>query len=362
VKKVKISQLKDTGLFSSPAIDFKNVTQYKVTAFADSIEKQIFVGFNGTSGCLENDTFKPSHLYEIRVRKLDLQDHYEDAYNTHKLFSYYNEDVNVKQSTIARKLVKNGVDNFYNDVDGFVKVDMVTNSATSNASSAVDFIEGSKLAVSAGASGITAGCFIKVDGDETYYVTSVNGNNIYLEVPYQGTSCTLTPKIISDASTGDWGIKLTGKEKAFDAGNNKFRYNIADFDIVTPGFSDTPITYAKFASLGNGTWKEVAQLEWEVQDYEGQTSHTDHLTPTRKRYFEVGKEYDILLIRSYDDSTEQLTGTPKSPFSVIVAIPTGNTQGDDTGTATRTMGVATALDTWLTANTSVTYDEDSNLT
>jgi len=362
VKNIKISQLKNTGLYSSPTLNYDNITFYKVTAHASKVQKVIYVGFNGTSGCLENNSFLAGQQYEIRVKKLDLIDHYEDTYNTHKLFSYYNESVSTAQSTIARKLVKNGVNNFYNDIDGFVKVEMVTNSATTAASAAVDFIEGSKVAIAAGTHGIVAGKFIKVNTTETYYVTSVNGNSIYLEVPYQGTSCTCTPTIVTTATIGDWGIKLSGNEKIFDAENNKFTYNVTDFDIVIPGFTDTPITYASYASLGNGEWEEVAQMEWEVQDYDGQTSHTDHLMPSRKRYFEQGIDYDILVIKGFDDSTTQISGTPKSLFTVYVAIPVTNTQGDDSGANPTNMGVATALDTWLTANTSTTYTEASNLT
>ena len=362
VEKVKIAQLKDSGLFSTPPIDYKNVQFYKVTAFANKTEKVIYIGWNGTGNSLEGNSLVPATEYQINVRRLGLLDHYEDSYSTHKLFSWYNEDLTTGEHELARGLVKNGVDNFYNEIDGFVKIEMVTECAASAAGSAVEFIEGSKVAIATNAGHNISACdFIKVNGEATYYVKNVDGTTIELEVPYQGVSCTITPRIVNNPTSGAWGLKLSGNPKKFTT-DGKFTYDVSDFDITLVNFKKTTVTYHQSANLGNGTWQEVAQLEWEVQDYEGQTSHTDWQMPVRKRYFEEGKEYDILIIRAYDDSTEQITGNPKSPFTVYVAIPTGNTQGDSTGTSTRASGVAVALDNWLTANTGKTYNEAANLT
>lgn len=363
VKEVKISQLRNSGLNSSPAISFENINFYKVTAYASKVEKIITVGYNGTTGSLEGGVLHAATEYEVKVQRLGLLDHYVDSYNTWKMFSYYNTSDTAHQCLLARKLTKNGVDNFFNEIDGFVKIEMITSSAAAAITPTVSFTYGSKVAVSSAASGLVAGDFIKVNTTDTYYVTGVDGNYIYLEVPYQSTSCTVAPSKVTDSTTGDWGIKMTGMPKHFDSGNGKFRYDVSDFDISLTGFTDaTLISRLQSASLGNGEWEEVAQLEWEVQDMNGQTSHTDYLMPTRKRYFEEGKQYDMLVINAYDNSTEQLTGTPKSPFTVIVAIPVSCTQGDSAGSATLNMGVATALDTWLSTNTALTYSEASNLT
>jgi len=359
---VKISQRKDSGIFSSPDLKADNVTFYKVSGYVAKQEKIVYLGYNGTSGNLENNTFIPGTEYEIKIKKLGLLDHYEDAYPSHKMFGYFNASATSGEAVLARGLVKNGVANFSNDIDGFVRIEMVTGCAASAASLACSFIEGSKLVTATGAGhGISACDYIKIN-DDTYYVESVDGALIYLEVPYQRTSCTVTPSIVTDPTSAGWGIKFTGKEKKFDSGNLKFRYDVSDFNIFTTNFDNTTRTYAQSANIGTGTWEEVCQLEWEVQDYEGQTSHTDYLSPSRKRYFETGKNYDILVLRAYDNREEQITGTPKSPFTVFVAIPTGCTQGDAAGSSTVTPGVATALDLWMTTNTSKTYNEDANLT
>ncbi len=361
LKEVKISQLKEEGLVSSPAIVADNVTFYKVTGYAASQEKIMYIGYNGTSGSLENNVFIPGTDYEVNVRRLGLLQHTEDSYITHKMFSYFNSSATSGEAIVAKGLVKNGVDNFDNDVDGFVMIEMITACTNTAATSTVGFIRGSKVAVATGAHGITACDYIQDTYGAVYYVESVDGNNIYLEVPYQRDSCTVTPRIITDVTSDHWGIRITGKEKKFST-DGKYRYDIADFDVTLKYFVNTTTSTYQSASLGNGTWKEVAQLEWEVQDYEGQTSHTDHLMPTRATYFEKDKEYDVLIIRSYDNSVDQISGTPKSPFTLFIAIPIGNTQGDSAGTSTVASGVAEALDNWLTANTSTTYTEVDNLT
>ncbi len=362
VDKVKLVMAKNSGLFSSPAIDYHNLEFYKVTAYASDVNKIIYIGYNETSGNLENNVLVPGTEYEIDVRKLGLVDHYQDSYNTYKMFSYYNASAVSGEAILAKGLVKNGVDNFYNNVDGFIKVEMVTSIAGNNAGTTVSFVEGSKIAVASGAGhGITACNYIKDTSGATYYVESVSGVNIYLETIYQGTSCTITPKVIVDATTGNWGIRITGKDKYFDAGG-KFVYDKPDFEIGLKNFNNSQVYIKQTASLGNGTWKEVAQLEWEAQDMEGQTSHTDYLMPNRKQYFVEGTKYDILVIKSSDKSTYQITGNPKSPFTIFVCIPISCTQGDAAGSSTVTPGVAKSLDLWLTANTGRTYNETANLT
>ena len=362
VKSMKIVQRRNSGMFSSPKFDFDKIDFYKVTGYVTKTEKIIYLGYNGTAGSLENNTFIPGTDYEVKVKKTGLLDHYEDSYNTHKLFGYYNATATSGEAEVARGLVKNGVINFQGDIDGFVKIEMVSGCAATAVSATVSFVHGSKLAVATGATGLVACDFIKVNTEDTYYVESVNGNNIYLEVPYQGVSCTVTPKKITDVTSSSWGLKITGEPKIYDAINHKFTYDVSDFEITTTNFTNTIVTLAQAANLGTGTFEEVSQLEWEVQDYEGQTSHTDYLMPSRKTYAEAGKKYDILVIKGYDASVSQITGTPKSSYTVFVAIPIGNTQGDGAGADPEAMGVATALDTWLTTNTSLTYNESGNLT
>lgn len=355
----------DKGMMKSPVIKASNVTSYKVSPYKPATNKVMYIGYNGVSGNIENNSYIIGTTLIVNMRKLSLLNHFYDNVNYHKDFNtYVTAD---DRCQVIRGLVKNGVDNFNDQygADTFVKIEAVSSAASSAASATVNFVEGSKLAVATGASGISVGDFVRPLGaaktNAIYYVENVDGNNIYLEVPYQGESCSVTPHVLTSANTSDFGIKLSGRDKAFDSTNNKFRFDIADFEVNLKNFENTTITKSVSADIGVGDWRSVAQLEWEVQDMFGQTSHTDWLMPSRKRYFEEDVCYDILTLEAYDDRTDTLAGTPKSKFSIVIPIPKQSTQGDDAGIG-KAPGIATALDLWLTANTGRTYNEDANLT
>ena len=84
VDKVQIAELKgDDKLFKSPVIDAGNVTFYKVKAYSAPTDKVVYIGYNGTSGDLEADVLVPATEYMIKIRKLRINDHYEDSYLSH---------------------------------------------------------------------------------------------------------------------------------------------------------------------------------------------------------------------------------------------------------------------------------------
>lgn len=361
--KMQIVETIATGLKKSPVINFKDVDFYKVTPYSAAVNKVVYLGYNMTSGSLENNVLVPATEYQVNVKRLGILDHYVDSYNTWKTFGWYNTTNTANQSLLARGLMKNGVDNFDNPVDRFIKIEMVSDSIATGAGAAVAFTRSSKLAIGSAGHGIIAGNYIKDANDAIYYVESVSTNNIYLEVPYQSASNSTTPTVVTDPTTGAWGIRLTGENKKYDISTIKYTYDKPDFQISVFGFNDTPITYSVAASLGNGTWEEISRLEFESSDMEGQTSFTDYLIPTRKKYAVANTNYDVLLLHGNDSSyTSVITGSPKSPYTILVAIPTTCTQGDAAGSSTVTPGIAKALDLWLTTNTGRTYNETANLT
>lgn len=369
IDRMQIAMRKESGLFKSPVFSASNVSMYKVNTYSAATNKVTYIGYNGTSGDLEDGVFTGATEYDIDVRKLALLDHGADDTNFHKNFGYYNTSASATQCQVACGLVKNGVANFNDEyqADTFITIEMVSGAVSNAASLAGSFVENSNVVVFTGAGhGVSAGSILRPGGatktNGTYLVESVDGANVYLDVPFQSTSCTCTPHILTSPAVADFGIKITGNPKKFDSGNNKFRFDVSDFKLTLRGFNDTDITYSTKANLGIGDWREVAQLEWEAQDMEGQTSHSDYLMPTRKRYFEEDNTYDVLVINAYDDSFSTLAGTPKSLFTFIVPIATASEQGDNAGADPVASGLAVALDNWLTANTSKTYTEVSNLT
>lgn len=347
----------DKGIVKSPIIRKANVVDYKVVSYVAPTNKVIYVGYNGTSGSLECGNFIAGTDYMINVRKLGLLDTYGHMCNFHKTFGYYNATTTTStgQGVVAKGIVKNGVANFSDKygVDNFIKIEMVSSCADSPAAQTVSFIEGSKLAVGTTGHGIVAGDYIRTAAGTTnpvYYVESISGaNQIYLETAYQGDSATITPRILTAGSiaAANFGIKLTGTTKTFNETDGKFRYDVPDFQITLKNFNDTDTTTSAYATLGNGFWKEVAQLERDALDYQGQTSFTDWQMPTRKTYATYCETYDLVLVRAYDDRKSTVAGTPKSYFTVIVPIAKTTDQLTATGSATVAAGIKTALDEWL---------------
>ncbi len=366
--KMRIYYRKDSGVYKSPVIDINSITNYKVNTCTPATNKVMYIGYNGTSGDIEDNSYTVGTTYMVNLRKLGITDHYYDNSNFHKSFGYYYSASSLTRVDVIMGLVKNGVDNFNDNhgADTFVKIEAVSSSASSAASASCSFVEGSKVVVGGAGHGITAGDILRPSGAGTtnpiYCVESVDGNNIYLQVPYQGDSETLTPHILSAALSSDYGLKLTGRNKKFDSNSLRFWYDVSDFDVSLKNFDCTDTTVSDSADLGVGTWQEVAQLERECQDYEGQTSHKDNEIPNRKTYFVEDDSYDMLVLQGYDDSVDSLTGSPKSKFTIIVPINTSYDQGDAAGGGGVTPGIATAIDLWTTTNLSGTYNQDANVT
>ena len=369
-EKMKIMFRKANGeVMETPLISAKNVTSYLVTPYSAGTDKVVYIGYNGTSGSLEGNSFMPGTEYTVNIRKKGILNHDLDMYTFHKSFGYYNATATSGEAAVARGLVKNAVANFSDKygVDNFVKFEMLCSSSDAG-SDTVAFIEGDTLVRRTSGSVIVAGNYIRVATGVTspvYYVESVVGDNIYLETPYQGTSTTAAAcyKLNGTITSCYFGLKLTGTEHKFDATNLKFKYDKSDFGVSLKSFINTTVTDSVAASLGNGVWQQVRELEWESEDYFGQTSKTDWLMPSRTQYTISGINYNVVSIDAYDNSVSGFEGTPKSKVHITLCIPvkSSSNQGECVTASPVAAGVVKALDLWLTANTGVTYAQTAKL-
>lgn len=368
---VKIVQRRGDSLISSPAISFKNINSYKVSPYVVPVKQVTFLGYNGTSGNLENNVLIPGTDYIVTLRRLDTLRNTTDSYYHNKSVQWYNELATNGQYRLADGLIVQFNANFNSDhlVDNYVIFERISSSPASaiGGSSTLKVISGSKTVIASSAShGLVVGDHVRIGGTATitpvYKVTNVNGTFITLDTPYQGDSATVANSNclkLTAPTTSDWGIKMTGNDKTHVPG--RWYYDIFAFEVSLTNFNDTEVVTTSKAFKGCGAYGEVADCEWETIGNEGQSAEYNLPPMNKTLYADPTKDYNWIVLTAFNNQHASIHSRPESPFELLIAVPTGNTQGDDAGSG-KASGVATALDNWLTTMTGVTYNEDVKLT
>jgi len=370
--KVKLVFRKGTSIISSPAISYKNVTKYLVNAYAASLVQISYLGYNGTTGDLEGGVLTTANDYIVTLTKKGITSNM--GQDNDKSAQWYNEILTTGQAELADGLTGQLITNFNADfqVDNFVIFERVCSSAATvlGGTSTLKVVNGSKTAIASSAShGLVAGSYVRIGGTATttpvYKVVSVSTTTITLDAKYQGASATVAAasvlKITTPAGATDWGIKMTGNEHTFEPGI--WRYDQFTFDIGITNFNATDITLSQAAYLGVGTYGAVAEAEWYAYGADALPIVMNNI-PVKTKHLKAvdGKNYDWIVVSAFDNDYSNIHSRPESKFELLIAMPTACTQGDSAGSGTLAMGVATALDTWMTAKTGATYNEDSKLT
>jgi len=356
--------MKGGKVIKSPVLSASNLKEYKVVPYEATVQKVVYVGYNGTDGCLENNTFIPGTDYMVTLKQNSMLGHVEDNIRKIRIGSYYNELITSGEAKVAAGLVKSLVENLTDshNATNYANVTMVASGASTAATAALKFTNGSELAIGTAAHGITAGMYIRMSTtltDAVYKVKEVTTKTITLDTPFQGVSASVTVRRITTPATSAFGLKFIGNTAKFAVG--KFNYDISNFTILLTNFDDTLVRTATAPNIGNGIWKQVAELEWELEQSEGYTNRRDSISSVRTILTDSSKCYDLLSLSTANNKHTGLNEKIVSPYTIIFAIPQACTQGDAAGSATVAPGIATALDLWLTANLPGTYNEDAKL-
>lgn len=372
--KVKIVIRKGDTLISSPPIAYKNVKKYLVKAYAANAQQVTYIGYNGTTGNLEAGVLVPATDYIVRLRKRTIRGGMSDTYFDNKSVEWYNNIATVYQNTLADGLVANMIANFNADhqIDNFVIFERVCSSAATvlGGGRSIVVTNGSKTATISGAGhNVVVGDYLRLGGTAVttpvYRVDAVSSQVITFDVPYQGVSGTIANANALELNTpgtpSNWGIKITGNTHTFEP--DIWRHDEFKFDVTLTNFNSTIVTTTVEPYLGSGTYAQVAEMESYAFGNEALGFARLNMPPRTKTLKAVsGKTYDFIVINAFDNDYSNIHTRPESPFEIIIAMPVGCTQGDSAGSASVSMGIATALDIWLTTMTGQTYNEDSKLT
>ena len=316
----------------SPVIKKGKVLSYKAVAYSAPVEQITYIGYNGTSGAIEeiND-----NTYLARISRKDLEKTFG---NKHMLkFGVYKSDSSATQEEIAKGLTESFIANFKREPEETIKFERVNSGTQTDIGTGVNnvtFTKGSTTISSSGpiddatgSTALAAGVYIVVGtsaNSPVYKIVSIDttAETAVLDVAFQGDSVVLADtalKQITAANLADFGIKLTGVKAKFKEGS--FRYHKVQFTVELMDFGTTDLTYDTAADKGKGFGEEVAELEWFAQGNEGNYLRIGTPPPVMRKDAEDAVKYSLVSIEFFDDEMDgTVQGVKPSRKQFILAV------------------------------------------
>lgn len=304
----------------SGIINKNDIVSAKRTLYTAATEQISNIGYNGTSGSINLINDNPYHV-RISLRQSNTSNH-GGLYMKH---GFYNSDSAATQFEVASNLLVALVNEFSKEPERLIKVEMLSD----NAGTAIGGAEtltatlGSRWVVSTGSShALVAGDAVRIGGtattDPVYVVEEVSGANIKLTSRYQGATAAGLAAEELTALTGAFGLKLTGIASTHKVGklHADLRPNI--FDITLENFGTTTYAVATKAQAGNGTEKQIKELEFFCQGNEGDFYRMGEPLLFDRRV-EASGNYDMIDItvqELYKDSI--VTGPINKVYTIVV--------------------------------------------
>ena len=342
----------DGSLIATPF--FKKATaKYKAHDYSAPVEQVSYIGYVGSG--TESITVANNTDYLVRVLLKGITAQYGDKL-MYK-FGAYRSSASATQREIALGIASNLTTNFKREKlqngDQLVKFEVLS-SGTSIATSGgtISVVNGDTTInmLSTGTDGgyynangamIAIGDYIRL-GHATatttpvYKVINVTGGGantavVTLDRPFEGTTnatlAAASAGVMSAANAAAalyWGIACTGIDRSkFKAG--VFNYEKVRFELQLQEFGSTIVTNSTTPSEGIGYYKEIQELEW---FFKGNRFHSGLRLgtppPTFTSDVSTTTNYALFVIEYYDASYDGINATPKSPGSVIIAVPTAN--------------------------------------
>lgn len=344
---IKILCRVGSKLVSSDFIKQNNILGVKGVVDAAATQQVSYIGYNGTSGSIEATNSK---LYVVR---LNLKEQDQTGQGQGMLFNApYKSDASATQIEIANGLALALSNITRRQTVQPIKVELVNSdpvTATGAFANTVTVVKGSKK-VSVGTNKqyntnveLAVGDYVRFGDtplttgnaltDPVYKVMVLDSATMFtLDRPFEGESTSYTSakqnaEVITaaKAAAASFGIKLTGIARTFAV--KKWRNSIVNFEIgldSSLSFGATAITYTTAASLGSGTYAQIAQLEWDLQGNMGNPYRGDAMYDTPTPVASSSKTYDQIGISYYDDpTTGGVGGVPRRNKQLLLAFETG---------------------------------------
>jgi len=338
----------DGNIIESPVYEYDLIKSKSAANYSAGAEQKTYIGYNGTTGSI---TVTNSDIYHIHVERKDQSKTWSE-HGLFKLAAAYESDASATQTEIADALFVNMVNNFA--VEKQKSGVTVTNVGRIN-SAAVTAANGFKntqtVAVVKGVAAVTcttdvtyeaAGGATLVVGDylrigsvgggtaltsNVYKVTAISGVVVSLDAPVTEDSGTYTAvngtsdiEVIpaATAAAANWGLMLSSEPVKFVPG--LFKYQNVTFDVtLSDAFGSTLITEDTAPAKGIGTYKEVAEMEWELRNNGRDAHHVADYPVSENLNATSGKTYDMINVQFENKNARRLNGYDYSFFSLVIA-------------------------------------------
>jgi hypothetical protein len=356
---IKFIKRNGTDIITSDLVKQGNILAIKATAYSAGAEQVSYIGYNGTSGAIE---VANSKLYVVR---LELKEQDQTGIGQHMLLNApYKSDANATQLEIALGLVTMLSKVLRRQTVAPIAATLISDvayAATAKFAHDVTIVNGEQY-VTIGTNSqyntnveLAVGDYVRINSTSTvtggavtnqiYKVTELTSGTIFkVDRPIEAPSGTY-PTLISGANKGgrvsvltaakvaastNLGIKLTGLARGFQLG--KGPYSKVSFKIgldSASSFGATPVTYATAMSLGQGTYEQVAELEWDLLGNDGNPYPGDFMWSAARALAVSGGTYNMVGINYYGDhSTAGIGGTPRRLKQILIALPSSYDNND----------------------------------
>jgi hypothetical protein len=144
-----------------------------------------------------------------------------------------------------------------------------------------------------------------------------NASGTYVEGTFD--ACVIR-KADGEAAATKWGLVLTGNDSEAPFELGKYGINLIYFTVgVSPDFSTTEVRLDTTPKVGEGTYKHVAQLDWELQNNRREAYRIAEWPVTFTSNAATTDTYTYVYdLRFKDNSTETIGGTADSFVQLMI--------------------------------------------
>lgn len=330
------SEVSEPVLMSSSVVKGDLVAaNCKRTLWVDTAEQDDFVGYNGTSGSIEeiND-----NLYHIRVNlNQSCTSNHGGMYVKHGI---YESDASATQEEIAQGLTESLINDFSKETDKQLRAFRLNSDAGAviTGTGNLTFTGGSKyVSCSTAADAVfVVGDYVRVGvatADAIYKITAIDTTNeiLTLDVPFQSVDGLASSQTVleasaqvvveADAQAGDFGVRLIGIALPYRTG--KINFAVAGWTTTLENMGSTGLE-SNGAVPGTGNTNQMKDLEFFVQGNEGDYIRMGepNLYPQRADV-QTGVDYHVIDLTTEELYTGSITTGPiRKTFTV--ALPAAN--------------------------------------
>ena len=366
-----------TKLIHSDLVYKGTVKTWAVTSQSAEVQQVNYVGSNGVTGSL-GAIVSNIHTIRLYVQESTIQGFMQQKIKE----GFYKSAASTTQYAIALGLVNSLIANYSREPEQDLKFERVNDGTpTAVPTSADDFVftKGSKYFTatdiddSTGTAALVVGDLLVIGTavtDSVYKITAIDAATDIgtLDRAYTGANATIADtalKVIVVAAEGNYGIKITGVDRGFQAG---FRNPEPITWKTTIDFGDssaTTVVETTAAYPGIGTAQQVAKLEKELQaDFNVYRSFVESGVVDNKQVTDAllaaGELYDMCVLEFGLVTETGLGASVNSPKAITIA----GENSTNLSMSDANQGVVQTIDEicQLWAEEGFTGEQDGNLT